>query len=129
MPCKLALNFQIWMLPLCRKILGASFSFLQKVISSTISEKETKNWIFQRSKFNWYFNFNSVNVIKFSILFFETINLLYQPPARKLIFLLQLTVAQCSILRYRGIKCKNWTAHAPIAMQRSTIFFLFFLQR
>ena len=30
------------------------------------------------------------------------------------------------ILRYRGMKCKNWTAHAPIAMQRSTIFFLFF---
>ena len=42
-------------------------------------------------------------------------------------FSLQLTVAQCSILRYRGMKCKNWTVHAPIAMQRSTIFFLFFL--
>ena len=50
----------------------------------------------------------------------------YVPPARKLVFLLQLTVAQCSILRYRGMKCKNWTAHAPIAMQRSTVFFLFF---
>ena len=50
----------------------------------------------------------------------------YVPPARKLVFSLQLTVAQCSILRYRGMKCKNWTTHAPIAMQRSTIFFLFF---
>ena len=58
----------------------------------------------------------------------------YVPPARKLVFSLQLTVAQCSILRYRGMKCKNWTAHAPIAMQRSTIiffflFFFFFVQR
>ena len=50
----------------------------------------------------------------------------YVPPARKLVFSLQLTVAQCSILRYRGMECKNWTAHAPIAMQQSTIFFLFF---
>ena len=31
----------------------------------------------------------------------------YVPPARKLVFSLQLTVAQCSILRYRGMKCKN----------------------
>ena len=53
----------------------------------------------------------------------------YVPPARKLVFSLQLTVAQCSILRYRGIKCKNWTAHALIAMQRSTICFFFFVQR
>ena len=43
----------------------------------------------------------------------------YVPPARKLVLSLQLTVAQCSILRYRGMKCKNWTAHTPIAMQRS----------
>ena len=28
------------------------------------------------------------------------------PPARKLVFSLQLTVAQCSILRYRGMKWK-----------------------
>ena len=52
----------------------------------------------------------------------------YVPPARKLVFSLQLTVAQCSILRYRGMKCKNWTAHTPIAWQRSKIFF-FFVQR
>ena len=52
----------------------------------------------------------------------------YVPPACKLVFSLQLTVAQCSILRYRGMKCKNWTAHAPIAWQRSKIFF-FFVQR
>ena len=39
---------------------------------------------------------------------------IYVPPACKLVFWLQLTVAQCSILRYRGMKCKNWTAHAPI---------------
>ena len=51
---------------------------------------------------------------------------IYVPPARKLVFSLQLTIPQCSILRYRGMKCKNWSAHAPIAMQRSTIFFLFF---
>ena len=31
----------------------------------------------------------------------------YVPPARKLVFLLHLTVAQCSILRYRGMQCKN----------------------
>ena len=41
-------------------------------------------------------------------------------------FSLQLTVAQCSVLRYRGMKCKNWTAHAHIAMQRSAIFLFFF---
>ena len=29
-------------------------------------------------------------------------NIIYVPPARKLVFSLQLTVAQCSILRYRG---------------------------
>ena len=48
------------------------------------------------------------------------------PPARKLVFSLQLSVAQCCVLRYRGMKCNNWTAHVPIAIQRSTIFFLFF---
>ena len=57
----------------------------------------------------------------------KTTNIFYVPLARKLVFSLQLTVAQCSILRYRGMKCKNWTAHAPIAMQQSKIFFLFFL--
>ena len=31
----------------------------------------------------------------------------YVPPARKLVFSLQLTVAQCSTLRYKGMKCKN----------------------
>ena len=64
-----------------------------------------------------YLNYNvwKVNTIYF-----------YVPPARNLVFSLQLTVAQCSTLRYRGMKCKNWTALAPIAMQRSTIFFLFF---
>ena len=54
---------------------------------------------------------------------YKSNNIFYVPPARKLVFSLQLTVAQCSILRYRGMKCKNWTAHAPIAMQRSTVFF------
>ena len=39
-------------------------------------------------------------------------NYLYVPPARKLVFSLQLRVAQCCVLRYRGMKCKNWTAHA-----------------
>ena len=33
--------------------------------------------------------------------------LFYVPPARKLIFTLQLRVAQCCVLRYRGMKCKN----------------------
>ena len=32
---------------------------------------------------------------------------IYVLPARKLVFSLQLTVAQCSILRYRGMKCKH----------------------
>ena len=50
----------------------------------------------------------------------------YVPPARKLVFRLQLRVAQCCALRYRGMKSKNWTAHVPIAIQWSTIFFLFF---
>ena len=50
----------------------------------------------------------------------------YVPPVRKLVFSLQLRVAQYCVLRYRGMKCKNSTAHAPIAIQRSTIFFLFF---
>ena len=50
----------------------------------------------------------------------------YVPPARKLVFSLHLRVAQCCVLRYRGMKCKNWIAHVPIAIQRSTIFFLFF---
>ena len=52
--------------------------------------------------------------------------IIYVPPARKLVFPLQLRVAQCCVFRYRGMKCKNWTAHAPIAIQRSTIFLFFF---
>ena len=36
-------------------------------------------------------------------------HIFYVPPARKLVFSLQLTVAQCSILRYREMKCKNIT--------------------
>ena len=49
------------------------------------------------------------------------------PPARKLVFSLQLTVAQCSTFRQKGMKCKNWTAHAPIAIMvfcNLTPFFL-----
>ena len=53
-------------------------------------------------------------------------NILYVPPARKLVFSLRLRVAKCCVLRYRGMKYKNWIAHVPIAIQRSTIFFLFF---
>ena len=45
----------------------------------------------------------------------------------KLVFSLQLTVAQCSTLRYKGMKCKNGTAHAPIAMKRSSILLLILL--
>ena len=53
----------------------------------------------------------------------------YVPFAHKRVFMLQLRVAQCCVLRYKGTSCKNWTAHAPITMQRSIIFFLFFVQR
>ena len=49
------------------------------------------------------------------------------PQARKLDFSPQLTVAQCSTLRYKGMKCKHWTAHAPIAMKRSSILLLILL--
>ena len=46
---------------------------------------------------------------------------------RKLVFSLQLTVAQCSTLRCKGMKCKNWTAHALIAMKQSLILLLILL--
>ena len=36
-----------------------------------------------------------------------SVKLFYVPPARKLVFSLHLTVAQRSILRYIGMKCKN----------------------
>ena len=32
---------------------------------------------------------------------------IYVPPPRKLVFSLQLTVAQCSTFRQKGMKCKN----------------------
>ena len=54
------------------------------------------------------------------------LNLIYVPQARKLVFPLQLRVTECYVFRYRGIQCKNWTAHAHIVLQRNTIFFLFF---
>ena len=38
-------------------------------------------------------------------LFFD--NLFYVPSARKLVFSLQSTVAQCSTFRQKGMKCKN----------------------
>ena len=50
----------------------------------------------------------------------------YVPQARKLVFPLRLRVTECCLFRYRGIQCKNWTAHAHIVLQRNTIFFLFF---
>ena len=56
----------------------------------------------------------------------ECKNLIYVPQARKLVFPLQLRVTQCYVFRYRGIQCKNWTAHAHMVLQRNTIFFLFF---
>ena len=56
-------------------------------------------------------------------------NIFYVPPARKLVFSLQLTVAQCSIFRQKGMKCKIWTAHAPIAMKRSSILLILLLFR
>ena len=34
-------------------------------------------------------------------------NMFDVPQARKLVFLLQLRVARCCVLRYRGIECKN----------------------
>ena len=34
---------------------------------------------------------------------FKQVKEFYVPPARKLVFSLQLRVAQCSVLRYRGI--------------------------
>ena len=52
--------------------------------------------------------------------------LFYVPQARKLVFPLQLRVMECFVFRYRGIQCKNWTAHAHIVLQRNTIFFIFF---
>ena len=53
----------------------------------------------------------------------------YVPSARKLVFSLQLTVAQCSTFRQKGMKCKNWTAHAPVSMKRSSILLILLLLR
>ena len=73
------------------------------------------------------------HVLQISALLCKCYTFFYVPPARKLVFSLQLRVAQWCVLRCRGMKCKNWTAHAPIAIQRSTIFFFsfffFFVQR
>ena len=57
---------------------------------------------------NRYYKFSSyiLNITSKFVEFFRT-NTFYVPPARKLVFSLQFAVAQCSILRYRGIKCKN----------------------
>ena len=50
----------------------------------------------------------------------------YVPQARKLVFPSQLRVTEYCVFRYRGIQCKNWTAHAHTVLQRNTICFLFF---
>ena len=47
-------------------------------------------------------------------------NSFYVPPARKLVFSLQIRVTQCCVLRYRGMKCKNWTAHALLQHATTT---------
>ena len=52
--------------------------------------------------------------------------LFYVPQPRKLVFPLQLRVKECCIFHYRGIQCRNWTAHAHIVLQWNAIFFLFF---
>ena len=53
-------------------------------------------------------------------------NNFYAPQARKLVFPLQLRETECCVFRYRGIQCKNCTAHVHIVLQRNTNFFLFF---
>ena len=55
-----------------------------------------------------------------------TYNEFYVPQPRKLVFPLQLRVKECCIFRYRGIQCRNLTAHAHIVLQWNAIFFLFF---
>ena len=53
--------------------------------------------------------------------------LFYVPQSRKLVFPLQLRVKQCFIFRYRGIQCRNWTAHAHYSLTAERNLFLILL--
>ena len=48
----------------------------------------------------------------------------YVPQARKLVFPLQLRVTECCVFRYRGIQCKNWTAHVHYSLTAESNQFL-----
>ena len=54
-------------------------------------------------------------------------NLFYVPQPRKLVFPLQLRVKECCIFRYRGIQCRNWTAHAHYSLTAERNLFLILL--
>ena len=49
------------------------------------------------------------------------------PQPRKLVFPLQLRVKQCCIFRYRGIQCRNLTAHAHYSLTAERNLFLILL--
>ena len=51
----------------------------------------------------------------------------YVPQPRKLVFPLQLRVKQCCIFRYRGIQCRNWTAHVHYSLTAECNLFLILL--
>ena len=55
----------------------------------------------------------------------RTIYNFYVPQPRELVFPLQLGVKQCCIFRYRGIQCRNWTAHAHYSLTAERNLFLF----
>ena len=60
----------------------------------------------------------------------NNIKIIYVPQPRKLVFPLQLRVKQCCIFRYRGIQCRNWTAHAHYSLtaERNLFLILLFLR-
>ena len=57
----------------------------------------------------------------------NVIILFYVPQPRKLVFPLQLRVKQCCIFRYRGIQCRNWTAHVHYSFTAERNLFLLLL--
>ena len=81
-----------------------------------------------------YINFNTIvsnsnNIFNYDIIFkiFSHVISIYVPQPRKLVFSLQLRVKQCCIFRYRGIQCRNWTAHVHYSLTAERNLFLILL--
>ena len=87
-----------------------------KVVFPRCSESELAGWVYN---------------ILVRLLFWQwcniSDNLIYVPQPRKLVFPLQLRVKQCCIFHYRGIQCRNWTAHAHYSLTAERNLFLILL--